>query len=272
MKEIIIGLLIGIFVGFGIIEFLVPRFPVWGRILLRMDTNCRAIEMTYYKAFDVATRMMRDRGWYKAKYAKFGLTVPMLIEARINKGTVLEIGPGPGYLGLEWLNSTVNTRLIAIDRSRDMLEIAMNNAKGYRRKPEYLFGDAANLSYLMDRGNFRLSYPSHFFDGVFSSASLHEWDDPVQVFREIKRVLKPGAPFVVADLRRDTSLLIKAIVKLAAWPGPIRRDFSTSFDRAYTVMEVALMLNKAGITDFDVEKSLYSLIIRGKKVPEYAAI
>lgn len=252
----IIGLLIGILVGFGIIEFLVPRFPVWGRILLRMDANCRAIEMTYYKAFDMATRMMRDRGWYKAKYAKFGLTVPMLIKAGINKGTVLEIGPGPGYLGLEWLNSTEHTgyaTLVAIDHSRDMLEIAKRNRREYSRSPLYYFGDASNLPWV-----------NHTFDGVFSSASMHEWDDPVQVFREIKRVLKPGAPFVIADLRRDTSLLIKLIVKLAAWPGLIRRDFTTSFARSYTIEEVESMLNKAGITDFRVEKSLYTLIIRGR--------
>lgn len=248
----IIGLVIGILLGFGTIEFLVPRFPVWGRVLTRMDTGCRTVETTYYKIFDQATRMMRDRGWFKSRFAKFVLSAPMLIEAGVDHGVVLEIGSGPDYLGLEWLNSTAQTCLIAIDHSQDMLEIAKRNAKECLRQPEYYFGDASNLP------------GHHTFDGVFSSASLHEWDDPVQVFREIKRVLKPGAPFVIADLRRDTSLLIKFIVKLAAWPGPIRQHFSTSFDRAYTVMEVALMLNKASITNFDVEKSLFTLIIKGK--------
>ncbi len=41
-------------------------------------------------------RSLRDRGWIETK---------LLIDHGFSKGHALEIGPGPGYLGLEWLNT-----------------------------------------------------------------------------------------------------------------------------------------------------------------------
>ena len=41
--------------------------------------------------YDEFHRVMRDRGW---------IETDLLIESGINSGHALEIGPGPGYLGL----------------------------------------------------------------------------------------------------------------------------------------------------------------------------
>ena len=45
---------------------------------------------------EVYNRMMRrfrDKGW---------LEVNLVLKAGISSGLALEVGPGPGYLGLEW--------------------------------------------------------------------------------------------------------------------------------------------------------------------------
>jgi ubiquinone/menaquinone biosynthesis C-methylase UbiE len=41
------------------------------------------------------------------------------------------------------------------------------------------------------------------FDFVVSSGSLHHWEQPAQIFKEIHRVLKPGCRALIADLRAD---------------------------------------------------------------------
>ncbi len=45
----------------------------------------------------------RDHGW---------LSTNDIIDFGINQGTALEIGPGPGYLGLEWLKKQIKQILL----------------------------------------------------------------------------------------------------------------------------------------------------------------
>ena len=47
--------------------------------------------------YDTMQRRLRDKGW---------MSTDQIIETGINSGIVLEVGPGPGYLGLEWLKKT----------------------------------------------------------------------------------------------------------------------------------------------------------------------
>ena len=46
--------------------------------------------------FDRFARNMRDHGWNNLN---------ALLSSGITGGSALEIGPGPGYLGLEWLKT-----------------------------------------------------------------------------------------------------------------------------------------------------------------------
>lgn len=50
------------------------------------------------KNYDKMMRRLRDRGWI--------IWTKMIIGAGISSGLTLEVGPGPGYLGLEWLKHT----------------------------------------------------------------------------------------------------------------------------------------------------------------------
>ena len=54
-----------------------------------------------------------------------------------------------------------------------------------------------------------MPFPQASFDAVFSSGSLHEWENPKKSFDEIDRVLKPGGRYIVCDLRRNINPLLK---------------------------------------------------------------
>jgi len=43
------------------------------------------------RAYDEMMRRMRDKGWLETDF---------IIESGISRGLALEVGPGPGYLGL----------------------------------------------------------------------------------------------------------------------------------------------------------------------------
>ena len=65
--------------------------------------------------YDLMMRWMRDKGWIETN---------LILKSGISSGMALEIGPGPGYLGLEWLKKTQGTRLKSLEISSDMITLA----------------------------------------------------------------------------------------------------------------------------------------------------
>jgi len=135
--------------------------------------------------YDQMQRRLRDKGWIETRdITKSGIT----------HGLALEIGPGPGYLGLEWLKNTQGTTLKGLDISADMIAVAERNAivYGLDERVEYVHSSGA-----------KLPFEDMYFDAVFTASSLHEWSEPQKTFNEIWRVLKTDGRVLISDFRRD---------------------------------------------------------------------
>jgi ubiquinone/menaquinone biosynthesis C-methylase UbiE len=199
------------------------------------------------KAYDDMMRRMRDRGWLETK---------MIISAGLSSGLALEVGPGPGYLGLEWLKHTQGTTLSGLDISEDMIAIAERNAKEYglAERVRYIKGDAR-----------KMPFDDEHFDAVFSNGSLHEWANPEEILNEIARVLKPGGRYCVSDLRRDMNPLIKWFLWFMTRPKEIRPGLITSINASYVIGEVEALLAKTKLQGWHVSKNPLGLVISGQK-------
>ncbi len=198
--------------------------------------------------YDRFARIMRDKGW---------LDVDSLMSAGLEAGRALEVGPGPGYVGLEWLKRQgENARLTGLEISPAMIKIARNNAREYGLdgRTEYVLGDAMNMP-----------FTDGCFDSVFSNGSLHEWEDPARGFREILRVLRPGGKFCVCDLRRDAGPLKKWMIYAMTRPKEIRPGFLTSFNASYTTGEMAEILDRAGLRGCELRREFFGMSIIGSK-------
>jgi ubiquinone/menaquinone biosynthesis C-methylase UbiE len=108
-----------------------------------------------------------------------------LVESEANPESILDVGCGTGRLlrkaGERWPSS----RLIGIDPAGGMIEEArllMPNATFYVSMAE------------------SLPLPDASVDLAFSTASFHHWRDKVQGVREVRRVLRPGGRFLLADI------------------------------------------------------------------------
>ena len=99
---------------------------------------------------------------------------------------VLDIGCGPGYF--EMLLGGTGAEFYAIDYSREMVVKATENAAKA--------GVAADIR-RMDAQ--RLDFPDSMFDAVVSRNVLWSLTDPESAYREMLRVMKPGARAYVAD-------------------------------------------------------------------------
>lgn len=201
------------------------------------------------RKYDDMQRHIRDRGWLQEK-------VDDILAAGIDDGTALEIGCGPGYLGLEWITqASAATGLTALDISAAMLERARLNAADYgvAERCEYRLGSALELP-----------YGAGTVDHAFSASSLHEWSDPVVVLREVRRVLRPGGRYCISDLRRDIDRTTLQFMK-ANIAADMRPGFRSSVKSAYTAAEVREILRASGIADAEVREVQMGIVITGRK-------
>jgi ubiquinone/menaquinone biosynthesis C-methylase UbiE len=190
---------------------------------------------------------MRDKG---------RMETDQILASGIREGNVLELGPGPGYLGLEWLSKTQNTRLTGIEISQNMIRLALQNAENYRlsERVTYRLGNAAQMP-----------FEDQSFDAVFSNGSLHEWEHPGKIFNEIHRVLKPGGRLFISDLKRDLSFPVKCLFYSGAKPKEIREGLTSSLQAAYIKKELAEMIQNSDLAFAQIKSNLFGLTISGLK-------
>jgi ubiquinone/menaquinone biosynthesis C-methylase UbiE len=132
-------------------------------------------------AYEKATRLVIDT--YYCKVAKE-------VVAHLEGGIILDIGTGPGYLPIEIAKASSSIKIVGVDLSRKLIEIAQSNAlkAGLDDRLTFQTGNAGQLRF----GN-------SSFDMVISTGMLHSLKDPVKVLREIYRVLKAGREAWVFD-------------------------------------------------------------------------
>lgn len=212
------------------------------------DKNDNLDKESYALEYNEIMKKTRDEGHlYTDNILQFGIV----------GGLALEIGSGPGFLGLEWLKKTKNTQLKGLDINNHFIKIAPENAKEYGfadNRVEYVQGNAGSID-----------FKDNTFDAVFSNATLHELDDPIAAFNEIYRILKPGGKFFISDLRRDMNFIAKMLMKKQATSKEMLSGLVSSLNAAYTQRELEGLLKKTKITNYEIVASPFSLIVQGVK-------
>jgi ubiquinone/menaquinone biosynthesis C-methylase UbiE len=199
------------------------------------------------KNYNQYQRNFRDKGF---------LVTNSIIKSGITHGIALEIGPGPGYLGLEWLKKTNGTILRGVDISQEMIKIAEENAGEYglQNRVKYVQSDAQ-----------KMPFEDNYFDAAFTNGSLHEWSEPKKIFNEMYRVLKSGGRYYISDLRRNINPLMKGFLYLMTKPKEIWPGVLSSINAAYTIDEINDLLQLTEIKDASVKKNVWGIEITGKK-------
>ena len=215
-----------------------PRVP---------ETNHTISGRAYAQAYDRMQAALREKGWLE--------TGDLLLNGSVS-GRALEVGSGPGYLGLEWLLQTRGTSLIGLDISPDMIAIARNRTRelGLAGRAEHLLGAAEALP-----------FDDRAFNLVFTSRSLHEWLNPCAIFTELWRVLKPGGRLYVSDLRRDLSRSAANFLEKRVDCEVIRETLRASIGAAYTIKEVLALLTMSQLSDCAVVETPLGLRVTGVK-------
>jgi ubiquinone/menaquinone biosynthesis C-methylase UbiE len=163
-------------------------------------------------------------------------------------GYVLDVGTGPGDIAVLFASRAPALRFLAIDLGEHMLGLARRNVVSAR------LVDRVEIARLDAKATGR---PAGSFDMVISNSLVHHIPDPEELFRELRRVARPGAGLFIKDLHRpaSTSELNTLVDKYAAGCTPYQtQTFLDSLHAALTVDEVTTMLRRLGWDDVQARR------------------
>jgi len=155
-------------------------------------------------------------------------------------GAVLDVGTGPGDIAVLFARRAPALRFLAIDLGEHMLGLARRNVVEAR------LADRVEIACLDAKATGR---PAGSFDMVISNSLVHHIPEPDALFRELKRVARPGAGIFIKDLHRPASAgeLAQLVDTYAAGCTPYQvQTFRDSLHAALTVDEVAAILSRLG--------------------------
>ena len=119
-------------------------------------------------------------------YAELKPMYPLLIQQFVDDydlmhGIALDIGAGPGWLGME-LAKITNMKIVFLDISQDALDMAKENFEklDVDNEVDYIQADVLELPMEDNR-----------FDFIMSRGSIWFWKQPQKALKEIERILKP---------------------------------------------------------------------------------
>lgn len=155
-------------------------------------------------------------------------TVPCVVErvVALAPATILDVGCGTGEFERLLLKQYLPTRLVGVDISEKMLEVA-------RQKM------AAEPVVSIQRAEARtLPFERDEFDCVVTASAFHYFDDPATTLEEMRRVVKPDGHLLLLDWCRDyfPCRVYDRVLHL----------FDPAYTQCYTVHEMERLLADAG--------------------------
>jgi ubiquinone/menaquinone biosynthesis C-methylase UbiE len=158
----------------------------------------------------------------------------------LDSGMILDVGTRVGLIPLKMLWQNEAFYAIGMDRSGAMIDRARATAEawGLEERAFFQVGDARKM---------RLK--TAYFDLVISDSTLHVFDDPLSVLREINRVLKPRGGLLIRDLRRPSRLQMNRRIEEYAgrYAARMREHVETALRAAFTGGEIEGLVKDSGL-------------------------
>lgn len=163
--------------------------------------------------------------------------LPTLDKIGIPKsGDILDVGCGPGFVSAEIGHHFPESRLIGIDNSHDMIEVANKVVSPQCTNIKFKNGDA-----------YHTGLEDHAFDFIYNRAIYQHLSDPHAALKESIRVARKGAKICICDV--DDAILIfhpeppsmNAFKQLAA------KSQEESGGNRFVGRRLPLLMQKAGL-------------------------
>ena len=165
------------------------------------------------------------------------------------RGTVLDLGCGPGDIAIRLARAYSQCEVHGLDGSGAMLDLAgaaKDRAGDVGSRVRFIQGLVPSAQ-----------LPNETYDVVVSNSLLHHLHDPSLMWSTIKKYAAPGATVFIMDLVRcETTEQAQQLVETYAADDPevLRTDFYNSLLAAFEIAEVRQQLDEAGLSSFCIEQ------------------
>ena len=208
--------------------------------------------------FKINRKNCKDFEKYMKNYDFLYLKLAKLVKEYvkdIENPVIVDLGAGPGLLSKKINKELSNAKIIGIDPSKCMLNIASKNAD-----IEPKIGTSENIS-LEDNS----------VDLVVSRFSLTYWNKPIESFNEIYRILKPNGTLVIEALNKDFPKYKLFFVKISMFIKNsglnLARYHADAYKTAYSFGSVINLFKKSGfkIQNKKYKEKDWKFIVVGRK-------
>lgn len=157
-------------------------------------------------------------------------------------GWGLDVGTGPAEIPIKALRRLPSLRMIAMDRSRNMLARARRNA---------VTAGVSDRLALVSADGHALPFRDGVFSMVLCNSVLHHARDPVALLREMARVARPDGLVLLRDLLRPSRLALPWHLWRHGrhYHGLMRKLFDDSVRAAYTLDELEEMVRRSNVSN-----------------------
>lgn len=165
-----------------------------------------------------------------------------LLASKLGKkeAKVLDIGTGTARIPLILSDLRPQWHITAVDLAESMLKLASQNIEKA--------GKSRQITLTLVDGK-KMPYDDHSFDVVMSNSLVHHIPNPLDLFKEIDRVVKANGSILIRDLLRPESENdIEEIVKQANLDYNPRQKqlFKDSLHAALTLTEIKKIVSEIG--------------------------
>jgi ubiquinone/menaquinone biosynthesis C-methylase UbiE len=158
----------------------------------------------------------------------------------VDGGMILDVGTRAGLIALKMLWHNENFYAIGMDKSPALIDRARQTAEAWGLADRAFFqvGDARKM---------RLK--TGYFDLVISDSTLHVFDDPLSVLREIDRVLKTRGGLLIRELKRPSRFQMQRRIDeySAQYGARMRPHAETALRAAFTRSEFEELVRASGL-------------------------
>jgi ubiquinone/menaquinone biosynthesis C-methylase UbiE len=162
---------------------------------------------------------------------------------------ILDVGTGTARIPIIMCQQRPQYLITGVDLAQSMLIIGQRNVE------EAGLNQRIRLERVDSK---RMPYPDLEFDMLISNSLVHHLPDPLSLFEEIKRLVRPGGAILIRDLiRPENDTIVNNLVAKIGGNYDVHQQqlFHDSLKAALTIAEVQSLIDRVGLNQVILSQS-----------------